>query len=249
MQTEWRKAIVVGASSGIGEALTRELTASGCSVVIVARRKDRLDQIVASINGMSQNLAFAYVADVKDNFSTEASFEECVKLLGGLDLFIYAAGVMPIITQTEYDTTKDILTLQTNLEGAIAWINCAAKRFERAQSGTIIGIGSVAGDRGRRGYPVYAASKAGLDCYLESLRNRLSQYGVSIITSKPGPVKTEMTQPLGNRPGMIDSQTAAKVILRGARKFGKTVYVPWILGTVSAILRTIPSVIMRKLKI
>lgn len=249
MQGEWQKAIIVGASSGIGESLARELAAGGCSVVLVGRRADRLHQIASSINGMSQTLAHVHVADVIELGTAETSFETCVQMLQGLDLIIYAAGIMPIIAPTEYDTQKDSSVIRTNLEGAIAWLNAAAKRFERAQSGTIVGIGSVAGERGRRGYPAYAASKAGLECYLESLRNRLSILGVSIVTVKPGPVVTEMTESLGKKPGMIDSETAAKLILRGSKKFGKTIYVPWKWGPIAAIIRSLPSIIMRRLKI
>jgi short-subunit dehydrogenase len=137
----------------------------------------------------------------------------------------------------------------TNLVAAAGWLNPAAKRFERARSGTIVGIGSVSGDRGRRGNPAYGASKAGLECFLESLRNRLAPLGVSVVTVKPGPIATEMTAQLGKLPGMIPAEKAAELIVRAAKKRNKTAYIPWKWWLVSRILRAIPSPIFRKLKI
>src|SRR5205823_6863032 len=66
--------------------------------------------------------------------------------------------------------------------------------FSRAGEGTIVGISSVAGERGRRGQPVYCTTKAALNTYLEAIRNRVSQFGVSVVTVKPGPVHTPMTE-------------------------------------------------------
>jgi decaprenylphospho-beta-D-erythro-pentofuranosid-2-ulose 2-reductase len=249
MEIPWKRAIVIGASSGIGEAIARKLTAGGCRVALVARRLDRLEQIASEINGISLDIARPYAHDVTQFDQAEDLFLQIVRDIEGVDLVVYAAGIMPAIGPTEYDTTKDKAILDTNLMGAIAWLNAAAKRFERAMGGTILGISSVAGDRGRRGNPAYSAGKAGLDCYLESLRNRLSGNNVSVVTAKPGPVQTDMTASLGKLPGMIPCDTAATLILSGARKFGKTVYVPWKWWLVSRILRAIPSAVFRRMRI
>lgn len=249
MDLPWKRAIVVGASSGIGERLARKLAARGCRVALVARREDKLRQIAADINGATLDLAKTYVHDVSRFDEAEDLLQTIIRDIEGLDLFIYAAGVMPAIAPTEYDICKDKQIAETNFVGGVAWINAAAKRFERARGGTIVGIGSVAGDRGRRGNPVYGASKAALDCYLESLRNRLSQHNVSVVTVKPGPVDTDMTSGLGKLPGMISADKAADLIIEAAQKFGKTVYIPIKWWFISQILRAIPSSIFRRLKI
>ena len=72
---------------------------------------------------------------------------------------------------------------EVNLIGAVAWLNEVAQRFARARGGTIVGISSVAGDRGRRGNPAYCTSKAALTTYLEALRNRVARFGVAVVTS------------------------------------------------------------------
>src|SRR5262249_37715218 len=82
----------------------------------------------------------------------------------------------------------------------------------------IVGVSSTAGDRGRRPYPVYCTSKAALDTYLEALRNRLSRFGVAVVTAKPGPVDTPMTEGLEQLPFIIPAADAARQILAGAAR-------------------------------
>src|SRR5258708_35076601 len=108
----------------------------------------------------------------------------------------------------------------------MAWLNEAAPRFARAGEGTIIGISSVSGDRGRRGQPAYCASKAALDTYLEALRNRLRRRGVTVVTVKPGPVDTPMTAGGARRPLLIAADRAAAEVLCAARRRAATAHVP-----------------------
>lgn len=246
---DWKRAIIIGASSGIGEALAKRLAASGCKVALVARREDRLRTLASALNTPTFEAARVYIHDVQDSAASDGLFQDIVRDMEGVDLVVYAAGIMPAIGPTEYDTAKDKLIIDTNLVGAVAWLNAAAKRFERVGGGTIVGICSPSGDRGRRGNPAYGASKAGLECFLESLRNRLSKHGVSVVTAKPGPVSTDMTAGLGKLPGMISVDAAADKIIAGSRKFGKTFYVPGKFRLIMSVIRAIPSPIFRKMKI
>lgn len=249
IQPDWKFAMVIGASSGLGEQIARKLAATGCRVALVARREDRIRQIAIDINGPSLHLALPFNFDVLDFENAATNFEHIIHDLGGLDIVFYVAGVMPMVGPTEYDIVKDKNIVDTNLIGAMAWLNPAAKRFERAKSGTIVGVGSVAGDRGRRGNPAYGASKAGLECYLESLRNRLAVQGVNVVTVKPGPVETDMTAKRGKQPFMISAQKAASLIIDAAKRSNRTVYVPWRWWLISRIIRMIPSFIFRRLNI
>jgi short-subunit dehydrogenase len=246
LQSRWQKAIVIGGTGGIGEALVSQLHAGGCDVAVVARSPEKLDQLRLNL-GLAENRIYEY--DLADFANAQDAFDAIVQSLGGIDLFIYAAGVMPNEGPTEYDTAKDAEIVQINLTGAIAWCNAAAKRFERSKAGTILAVGSPSGDRGRRGNPAYGASKAGLETYLESLRNRLGAHNVSVITAKPGPVRTSMTEGLGKLPGMIEPTDAAEIILRKAKGFSKTFYVPSKWWLASKIMQLIPSKIFRRLKI
>ena len=116
--------------------------------------------------------------------------------LGGLDLVVYSAGLMHRIAPDEYDTGKDRDMVEVNLLGAMTWLNPVVARFAALGRGTIVGIGSVAGDRGRCGNPAYGAAKAGLHAYLEALRNRVARRGVRVVTIKPGFVDTAMSRGL-----------------------------------------------------
>lgn len=247
--TQWKRAIIVGASSGIGEALARTLAADGTQVALVARRQDKLEALARELNVSADTpLARAYAHDVMQVKTAAPLFETITRDLGGLDLVIYAAGIMPPVGPEEYATAKDAEIIAANFTGAVAWLNEAARRFEKAQAGTIVGISSVAGDRGRRGSPVYGATKAAMNSYLESLRNRIERRGAFVITIKPGPVKTPMTEGL-KMPGMISAEQAAAEILRAAKDRVRVAYVPGKWKPIMAVIRAIPAPIFKYLNI
>ena len=243
----WRHAVIVGASSGIGEQLARQLAQSGCRVALVARREEELRRIADSINTAESSLAGIHVHDVREYECVPALFQSIARELGGMDLIVYAAGVMPNIEEDEYSFAKDREMIEINVLGAIAWLNEAALRFQRAGSGTIVGISSVAGERGRRGMPGYCTSKAALTTYLEALRNRVGRYGVKVVTVKPGPVDTPMTRELTKKPLLIPADKAAQSILAAAKKGATNAYIPGIWRWIFLILRNIPSPIFKKL--
>lgn len=248
MASEWEYALIVGASSGIGEELARQLAREGCRVALVARRTEELMRLADEINatGGGKTLARVYPHDVREYACVPALFQQITRELGGLDLVIYAAGVMPRIAEDEYDFAKDRLNVEVNLLGAIAWLNEAAQRFGRGRAGTIVGISSVAGDRGRKGYPVYAASKAALNTYLEALRNRVGRDGVAVVTVKPGPVDTPMTQGMDKLPLLIPAERAAAAILNAARRRAGTVYVPGVWRGIMFVVRHVPSFLFKR---
>ena len=243
----WKRALIVGASSGIGEELARQLAREGCQVAMAARRESELNRIASEINADGSALAKTYPHDVTDYDSVPALFQQIARDLGGLDLVIYASGVMPPTAEGEYSFYKDRQMIEVNLLGAIAWLNEAAQRFEIAKEGTIVGVSSVAGERGRRGMPAYCTSKAALTTYLEALRNRVSRAGVKVVTVKPGPVVTPMTKDLGKMPLQISAESAASQILSAARKGSSNAYVPGTWKYIFLIIRNIPSAIFRKL--
>ena len=244
-----QKAIVIGASSGIGAALVRELAQNGYSVAAVARREAKLQELSDSVNtAVPQGHVSIYSHNVTDYDDIPSLFQTIVQELGGLDLIIYNAGVQPSVTVNEYKFEKDRKMIEVNLLGAIAWLNQAALRFERAGQGKIVGIGSIAGDRGRVGSPVYNTSKAGLATYLESLRNRLTRHGVTVTTIKPGYVDTDVLRENASNPfWVISPEEAARQIHKAVRRGKQTVYVPARWGLVGLIIRHIPSVIFRRL--
>ncbi len=243
------RAIVIGASSGIGAALVRRLALQGYRVAALARREEELIRLSEAINAnlpeREDSRVLVYAHDVTDFDAVPALFQEIVRDLGGLDLIVYVAAVQPVMDLNEYNFDKDAAMIQVNLLGAIAWLNQAAMRFERAQRGQIVGVSSIAGDRGRVAGPVYNASKAGLNTYLEALRNRLARRGVTVTTIKPGFVDTKLLANAKKTFWVISPEdAAAQIYLAISRKAG-TVYIPRRWGLVGLIIRHIPSFIFK----
>jgi len=245
-----RRALVVGASSGIGAALVRQLAREGFAVAAVARRGEELAALARSCAdeaARSGGAVFVHAHDVQDAGAVPALFETIVRELGGLDLAVFAAAIMPRVERTEFDTGKDLPVIAVNFAGCVAWCNPVAALFRTQRSGTLVGISSIAGDRGRKGQPVYAATKAAMNSYLESLRNRLSEAGVHVCTIKPGYVDTAMLAGVEKRFWVISPETAADTILRAARSRRNVRYVPFRWMFVGLALRSIPSFLFRKL--
>lgn len=244
-----KRAIVVGASSGIGAALTRRLCREGHIVAAVARREGELSRLCDEINRGGERRAVAYAHDVTDTAAVPELFARIVRDLDGLDVVVYAAGVMPKVREDEFDPAKDRQIVEVNVIGAMAWLDLAAERFQVQRGGVIVGIGSVAGDRGRRGNPAYCASKAALHTYLEALRNRLARFGVHVLTVKPGPVRTPMTEGVDKMPMAIDAETCADGIWRAIVRRSDVAYVPAQWGVIMPVIRAIPSIVFRRMSI
>ena len=244
MAQQFATAVVVGASSGIGEAMVRQLAREGTQVAAVARRLGRLEELAAACGGKVR----PYAHDVKDFRATAPLFDRIVADLGQVDVLIYNAGVMPRVEEGEYNFDKDLEMIEVNLIGAMAWINPCAAYMEARRAGTIVGISSVAGDRGRRGNPGYHTSKAALTTYLEAMRNRLARYNVTVVTVKPGPVETPMTEGL-KLPLIIKADAAAAGALQHARSGSVHGYVPAVWGPIMTIIRHIPSAVFRRTNI
>ena len=242
-----RRAIVVGASSGMGAELVMLLAEQGWKVGALARREEQLNQLAAQCESAPGEV-HVRAHDVLDQQDVCGAFEELVTQLGGLDLLIYAAGIMPAVGRTEYDTQRDLQVMQVNFSGCVAWCNAAARLMGTQRSGTIGGISSIAGVRGRKGNPIYGTSKAAMDHYLEALRNRLSEVGVHVCTIKPGFVETPMTQGL-NLSGAIPAREAAQQILKAAKSKYSTRYVPLRWALVATLIRNIPSIIFKRMSI
>lgn len=241
-----RRAIVVGASSGMGAALVRLLAREGYVVHALARREAELAELAAACADAPGQVV-THVHDVTDTPAVAPLFEDCVRHMGGLDLFVFAAGVMPAVGPDEYDTEKDFLQLSVNLAGCMAWCNRAALYLQSRRSGHIVGISSIAGDRGRKGNPAYHTSKAGMSTYLESLRNRLAAHDVRVTTIKPGFIDTPMTAGMDGLFWLITADQAADAILEAVRGRAATRYVPFRWLWVALVIRHIPSVLFKKL--
>lgn len=245
-----RRAIVVGASVGMGAALSKKLAKEGYVVALVARQKEKLNELCAEINESTGEVrAFAYPHDVSNYKEAPELLKNIVAEIGGLDTFVFMAGVnYPPGGNDIYNFENDRQMVEINLIGAMAWLSPVAEMFQAAKYGQIVGVGSVAGDRGRVGNPGYNTSKAGLATYLEALRNRLTRHGVNVLTVKPGFVKTEMLKAaVGPTPFAIPVEKAVDDIYKAMQKHKQSIYTPFFWQYIMLIIRHIPSFIFRRL--
>ena len=244
------RALIIGASSGMGAALAKKLAREGYDLALIARREELLSSLCDEINqNANKGRARYYVHDVSDYGAVLDLLRRIVSDLGGLDLVIYAAGVNFAPLVDEYNTENDRQMLEINLIGAFAWLNPIAAMFQSAKAGQIVGISSVAGERGRVGNPGYNASKAGLTSYLKSLRNRLTRHGVNVLTVKAGFVQTDMLKAAQKVMFPITAEKAADDIWKAIRARKQEIYTPWFWRWIMFIIRNIPSILFRRMSI
>jgi decaprenylphospho-beta-D-erythro-pentofuranosid-2-ulose 2-reductase len=245
-----RRGIIIGASDGIGATLSRRLAHEGYTLALLARRADKLEALCSEINQMTGEVrARAYVHDVAEYDKVPALLRRIVADLGGLDLVVFVAGVnYPPGGIDKYNFESDRKMIEINLIGAMAWLSPVAEMFQSARAGQIVGIGSVAGDRGRVGNPGYNTSKAGLATYLEALRNRLTRHGVNVLTVKPGFVQTEMLKAAqGATPFIIPTEKAVEDIWNAMKKRKQVIYTAPIWRWIMLAIQHTPSFIFRRL--
>lgn len=242
------RGLIIGASSGMGAALARRLVHEGYQLALIARRQALLKSLCEELNRISgETRALPYVHNVGDYAEVPDLLQRIVSDLGGLDLVVYAAGVNSPPDLNEYNFDLDRQMLEINLIGAFAWLDPIAGMFQSAKCGQIVGLSSVAGDRGRVGNPGYNASKAGLTTYLEALRNRLTRHGINVLTVKPGFVQTDMLKAAQKVMFPVTAEKAADDIWKAMRARKQQIYVPWFWSWIMLAIRNIPSVIFRRL--
>lgn len=243
-----KKAVIIGASRGLGAALAKQLAKEGYNLALASRSIEDLTAIANEINALTNAVrARVYQHDVA-NFKQAADLLPImIADLGGLDLFIYNTGILNQTELDEYNFGTDQEMIDVNLVGAMAWLNPVAKIFQSLGQGQIVGISSVAGDRGRVMNPAYGASKAALSSFLESYRNRLSKKGVHVLTVKPGFMDTAMTKGRSGLFFLSSPEQAAERISKAIRAKKQTIYVSPIWGLIMHIIRHIPSFIFRKM--
>ncbi|MEK6751488.1 MAG: SDR family NAD(P)-dependent oxidoreductase [Chloroflexota bacterium] len=245
-----RCGIIVGASEGMGAALAKKLAKEGFTLALIARQKDKLQTLCGEINSsLNETRALPYVHDVSNYHEVPDLLRMIVADLGGLDTIVFMAGVnYPPGGVDKYNFENDRKMIEINLIGGMAWLTPVAEMFQNAKAGQIVGIGSVAGDRGRIGNPGYNTSKAGLATYLEALRNRLTRHGVNVLTVKPGFVKTEMLKAAqGATPFAITPEKAADDIYKAMRKRRQSIYTASLWRWVMLIIQHVPSAIFRRM--
>jgi clavulanate-9-aldehyde reducatase len=190
MTLNGKVALVTGASSGIGEATAEALAAQGASVVIGARRTDRLAVLEEKLTARGTKV-LSVELDVTDQDSCKAAVQAAVEQFGTLDVLVNNAGVMLLGSIVGADTTDWTRMINTNVLGLLFMTDAALPHL-LASKGSIVQVSSVAGRVARLGSGVYNASKWAVNAFSESLRQEVTAQGVRVVLIEPGMVNTEL---------------------------------------------------------
>ena len=246
--TAMNKIVVLGATSGIALEVQRLLARQGCELLLVARSPQRLAELQADLAVWGAPQVLTYSADLVSIQQHAAIFEFALHNFPDFDTVLLAYGCMH--NQKDCETSVDVLLeeLQVNFVSATAILTLFAADLERRRSGCVAAITSVAGDRGRRSNYVYGSAKGALSLFLQGLRSRLHPAGVRVITIKPGPVQTAMTDHLPNSARFADPEQVARDIVGALeRRSPDVLYTPRVWRYVMTAVRQIPETIFKRL--
>ncbi|MTI38749.1 SDR family oxidoreductase [Fulvivirga lutimaris] len=241
-----KKVLILGATSDVGKALAQVYAEQHFQLVLAARNVKDLEPIKSDFE--IRNEAKVEIAEFEaTDYSSHPAF---IDKVGTPDICICVFGYLGDQTEAEnnWDEAKSIMSI--NYIGAASILEEVAKKMTDKKTGTIVGISSVAGERGRQSNYFYGSSKAGFTAYLSGLRNRLFHKGIHVLTVKPGFIDTKMTAGMDlPKPLTASPLQVAKAIAKAARKKKNTIYVLSMWRLIMYIIKTIPEGIFKKLKL
>ena len=239
--------LIVGAKSDIAKELAKEYARNGYNLYLAARRSE-------SLSDLSSDIRIRYGVDVQlkeldiTDFQSHVGFYESLnpKPLG----VIVVSGYMADQKECEKDWAKTLNTINVNYTGPVSLLNIVANDMEQNKNGFIVGISSVAGDRGRKANYIYGSSKAAFSAYLSGLRNRLYDSKVQVLTVKPGFVNTKMTQGL-NLPKRLTAEPrdVAVDIFKAQQNKKDVLYTKARWRLIMFIIKNIPEFMFKKLNV
>lgn len=237
-----KKAIIIGATSGMGKGLAEMLVQNGYRVGITGRRESNLHQIQQAWPGM----IFTRCFDAGDTAISAVMLRELIDELGGLDLLVYSSGAGFKNDELEFEI--ELATIRTNVTGFTLAVNYAFNYFRRHGHGHIAAISSISGFRGNPEYPSYFATKAYIINYLEGLRIKACQLRLPITVTdiRPGFVNTTDVEG-EHRFWTVSPEKAVRLIYSGLMRRRAVIYVSRRWRIIAAFMRILPRGIYRRI--
>jgi short-subunit dehydrogenase len=244
--TSRKSVLVLGGSSDIGRAAARAFAKAGYDVALAGRDVAALEPDAADLRARYNVEVGLHSLDVLDT----ASFDGFLAGLPGLpDVVISIVGLLGVQQNAESDLAHATAIMRSNYEGPALILGLFAEKFLARGSGTLVGVSSVAGDRGRASNYVYGSAKAGFSAFLSGLRARASRSGVHVVTVKPGFVRTRMTEGMKLiGPLTVEAPVVGDAILAAVENKTDVVYVSGKWRLVMLIIKTLPEAVFKKLK-
>jgi len=244
-----RRILVLGATSGIAEACIRLWANRGDALYLVARNADKLAVVAADAKTRGASHVGTAVANLDDTAGHPEVLAHAINSLGGLDVAFLALGVLGEQPNAEKNFGTADQILHTNFVAPVSLLTWLANYTAQRHAGTLAVLSSVAGERGRKSNYVYGSSKAGLTAFVDGLRNRIDRDGVRVMTIKPGPVKTAMTEGMKGSAKFADVEAVAASLVKAIDRGNDVVYVPGIWRVIMAVIRAIPERVFKKMNL
>lgn len=238
-----QRILITGASSGLGAGMARAFAAKGRDLALCARRIDRLEELKAELTQRYPNITVAVAElDVNDHDRVPVVFQALSDGLGGLDRVIVNAGVGKGARLGSGKVWANKATIETNLVAALVQIEAALEIFKRQESGHLVLVSSVLGNKGVAGVKAaYAASKAGLSSLGESLRAEYASGPITVTVLEPGYIESEMTAKSESTMLMTDTETGvAKLVDAIEKEKGRAIVPAWPWVPLVAMLKALP---------
>jgi decaprenylphospho-beta-D-erythro-pentofuranosid-2-ulose 2-reductase len=242
--------LIVGATSGIAQAVARRYAQTGASLFLVARDSAKLDAVAADLRVRGASAVDVFVMDVNDTDRLTVMQQSAWQALGQVELALVAHGTLPDAERARIDSAYLAQQFRTNAESVILCLAGLAQCFQSQGNGVLAVIGSVAGDRGRASNYAYGAAKAAVHAFASGLRAQLFHHGVHVLTIKPGFVATQMTEHL-DLPAWLTAHpdSVAARIESGVERRRNVVYTPEFWWLVMTIIRLLPEALFKRLKL
>jgi short-subunit dehydrogenase len=237
------RAIITGATSGIGAELAKQLSSKGWEVGITGRREELLAEVASSLGTKS----WTKIMDVTSPELARQAMADLLAEMGEVDLVILNAGMGGQNPKLAWEHEE--LVVRTNVLGFVATALEASSYFKAQGRGHLVGMSSVAGVRGMGAAPAYAASKAFVSSYMEGLRHNFARLGLDIQTTdlRPGFVDTPLTSGQRGMFWLASVEVAGEQIIRAIERRKKKVYVTRRWCLVAGIMRVLPDFIFHKI--
>jgi decaprenylphospho-beta-D-erythro-pentofuranosid-2-ulose 2-reductase len=239
--------LILGATSDIGVAVAKKFAQENFTIHLAARDVQQLKPIQSDLQ-IRYSVQCSVSTFDAEKFSDHTSFYQ--SLSPSPDIAICVFGYMNENENVIGDWNETLRTINVNYTGAVSILNIISQDYMQKKQGTIIGFGSVAGERGRQSNYIYGSAKAGFKAYLSGLRNRMFHHNVHVMTVLPGFVYTKMTSHLNlPKPLTAHPSEVATAVFEGFKRKRNIIYVKWFWKWIMMIIKIIPESIFKKKKL
>lgn len=241
--------LILGATSPIARAVATEYASRGHNVFVAARDEQKAKDIASDLKLRHDIDARGGAFDALDMDNHAALVQHVEDEVGPISVALIAFGAMGDQQESQQDIEKAREVIDINYTGAVSICEAISARMSPRKHGSIIGISSVAGDRGRQSNYIYGSAKGAFTLYLQGLRNRLHEDGVHVMTAKLGFVDTRMTYGLETNIPIASPEDVGKALYKAQQSKTDVLYYPKFWAGIMGIIKTIPESLFKRLKL